>query len=105
MIRRFTQMFSSKLFSFEPMLCEGAERPPEGHEWRCELKLDRFHAIGLKSGRSVQLWSRNQKDFARRFSRCGEGAPTISPSMTVSLGSSLAPRRKRQTVIQSPSRV
>jgi DNA ligase D-like protein (predicted ligase) len=49
------------------MLCESAERPPEGSEWRYELKLDGFRAIGRKSGRSAQLWSRNQKDFTRRF--------------------------------------
>jgi ATP-dependent DNA ligase len=49
------------------MLCEVAERPPEGQEWRYELKLDGFRAIGRKSGRSAQLWSRNQKDFTRRF--------------------------------------
>jgi len=49
------------------MLCESAERPPEGPEWCYELKLDGFRAIGRKSGRSAQLWSRNQKDFARRF--------------------------------------
>jgi len=54
-------------FSFQPMLCESAERPPEGREWRYELKLDGFRAIGRKSGRSAQLWSRNQKDFTRRF--------------------------------------
>jgi bifunctional non-homologous end joining protein LigD len=49
------------------MLCEGAERPPEGRQWRYEPKLDGYRAIGRKSGRSAQLWSRNQKDFARRF--------------------------------------
>jgi len=49
------------------MLCETAERPPENREWRYELKLDGFRAIGRKSGRSAQLWSRNQKDFTRRF--------------------------------------
>jgi bifunctional non-homologous end joining protein LigD len=49
------------------MLCDSAERPPEGGEWRYELKLDGFRAIGRKSGRSAQLWSRNQKDFTRRF--------------------------------------
>jgi bifunctional non-homologous end joining protein LigD len=49
------------------MLCLGAEWPPEGGEWRYELKLDGFRAIGRKSGRSAQLWSRNQRDFVRRF--------------------------------------
>jgi bifunctional non-homologous end joining protein LigD len=60
-------MNAPKPFSFEPMLCESAERPPEGPEWRYELKLDGFRAIGRKSRRSSQLWSRNQKDFTRRF--------------------------------------
>jgi DNA ligase D-like protein (predicted ligase) len=36
-------------------------------KWRYELKLDGFRAIGRKSGRNAQLWSRNQKDFTRRF--------------------------------------
>jgi ATP-dependent DNA ligase len=56
-----------KAFSIEPMLCEGTERLPEGREWAYELKLDGYRAIGRKSGRSTQLWSRNQKNFARRF--------------------------------------
>jgi hypothetical protein len=34
------EMLSTKPFSIEPMLCECAELPPEGHEWRYELKLD-----------------------------------------------------------------
>jgi DNA ligase D-like protein (predicted ligase) len=61
------KMPALKAFPFEPMLCESAERPPEGRDWRYELKLDGFRAIGRKSGRSAQLWSRNQKDFSRRF--------------------------------------
>jgi len=36
---------------------------PFQHEWRYELKLDGFRAIGHKSRRGLQLWSRNQKDF------------------------------------------
>ena len=31
------------------------------------LKPDGFRAIVRMSGRSVQLWSRNQKDFTRGF--------------------------------------
>jgi len=49
------------------MLCQGMERLPEGGEWRYELKLDGFRAVGRKAGRTAQLWSRNQKNFARRF--------------------------------------
>jgi ATP-dependent DNA ligase len=32
-------------FSFEPMLCQSSECPPEGRKWRYELKLDAFRAI------------------------------------------------------------
>ena len=60
-------MAAAKVFSFAPMLCETAAWPPEGHKWQYELKLDGFRAIGRKSGQTTQLWSRNQKDFARRF--------------------------------------
>lgn len=49
------------------MLCESAERPPEGNHWQYELKLDGFRAIGRKFEHTTQLWSRNHKDFARRF--------------------------------------
>ena len=52
---------------FEPMLCETAERPPEGAEWRYELKFDGYRAIGFKTEGQAQLWSRNGKDFVRRF--------------------------------------
>jgi hypothetical protein len=52
----------------EPTLCQSAEHWPEGAEWRYELKLDGYRAIGRQSGRSgEQLWSRNQKEFTRRF--------------------------------------
>lgn len=49
------------------MLCQSVECLPEGREWHYELKLDGFRAMGRKSGRSTQLWSRNHKDFSRRF--------------------------------------
>ena len=60
-------MSSPGPFSLEPMLCSSAEQLPESREWRYELKLDGFRAIGRKAGRTAQLWSRNQKNFARRF--------------------------------------
>ena len=59
-----------------------AERPPEGREWRYELKLDGYRAIGRRSGRSAQLWSRNQKDFTRRFAAVAKGIADL-PNDTV----------------------
>jgi ATP-dependent DNA ligase len=64
------------------MLCESAERPPEGREWRYELKLDGFRAIGRKSGRIAQHWSRSQKDFTRRFAAVAKGIAEL-PNDTV----------------------
>jgi bifunctional non-homologous end joining protein LigD len=53
--------------------------PPEGREWRYELKLDGFGAVGRKSGRSAQLWSRNQKVFTRRFQVWRRGSGNCPP--------------------------
>jgi excisionase family DNA binding protein len=60
------------------MLCESAERPPRGREWRYELKLDGFRAIGRKAGRTAQLWARNQKDFTRRFPHVVKGIAELA---------------------------
>ena len=57
----------AKALFFEPMLCDKAERPPEGPEWRYELKLDGYLAIGFKTDGQARLWSRNGKNFVRRF--------------------------------------
>ena len=57
----------AKALFFEPMLCDKAEQPPEGPEWRYELKLDGYRAIGFKTDGQARLWSRNGKDFVRRF--------------------------------------
>lgn len=56
-----------KALKFEPMLCEAADRPPEGLGWRYEVKLDGYRAIGAKLAGRAQLSSRNGKDFNRRF--------------------------------------
>ena len=76
------RMLQRQPFPFKPMLCEIAEHSPAGHDWRYELKLDGFCAIGRKSGRSAQLWSRNQKDFTRRFPGLVKGIADL-PSDTV----------------------
>ena len=57
----------AKALSFEPMLCDKAEQPPEGPQWRYELKLDGYRAIGFRSEGRARLWSRNGKDFVRGF--------------------------------------
>src|SRR5690242_6940581 len=49
------------------MLCLSASSLPEGKSWEYELKLDGYRAIAIKTGRTLQLRSRNDKDFSARF--------------------------------------
>lgn len=51
----------------EPMLCLAVEELPEGPAWQYEVKLDGYRAIGVRTKTGVELWSRNKKDFSRRF--------------------------------------
>jgi bifunctional non-homologous end joining protein LigD len=52
----------------EPMLCLGVQKLPEGPAWQYEVKLDGYRAIGVRTKGGVELWSRNKRDFSRRFS-------------------------------------
>ena len=49
------------------MLCLAVEKLPEGPAWQYEVKLDGYRAIGVRTKTGVELWSRNKKDFSRRF--------------------------------------
>src|SRR5579863_5279060 len=51
----------------EPMLCLAVEKLPEGPAWQYEIKLDGYRAIGVRTKTDVELWSRNKRDFSRRF--------------------------------------
>jgi DNA ligase D-like protein (predicted ligase) len=51
----------------DPMLLLREETLPEGLEWLYELKLDGYRALAIKSGRSVQIRSRNNNDFSPRY--------------------------------------
>jgi ATP-dependent DNA ligase len=51
----------------EPMLLLRSETLPEGSEWAYELKLDGYRALVIKANGKVQLRSRNDNDFAGRY--------------------------------------
>jgi hypothetical protein len=51
----------------EPMLAVPVKELPEGPAWEYELKLDGYRALALKSDGHARLYSRNGKDFSRRF--------------------------------------
>jgi DNA ligase D-like protein (predicted ligase) len=51
----------------EPMECALVSKLPEGPEWTYEAKLDGYRAIGVKTSRETILYSRNHKNFNKRF--------------------------------------
>src|SRR5712692_4038901 len=64
------------------MLCLAVPKIPEGPEWRYEPKLDGYRAIGVRTKRGAELWSRNQKDFSRRFANVARALESL-PEETV----------------------
>ena len=49
------------------MLLLRSETLPEGPDWIYELKLDGYRALAIKTGRKVQLRSRNDNDFTGKY--------------------------------------
>jgi DNA ligase D-like protein (predicted ligase) len=52
-----------------PMECLPVSDLPDGPGWVYELKLDGYRAQATRDERGVHLWSRNGKDFSRKFPR------------------------------------
>src|SRR5579871_2953030 len=51
----------------EPMLLQRTDKLPEGPDWIYELKLDGYRSLAIKRGGKVELRSRNDNDFNRRY--------------------------------------
>jgi len=69
----------------EPMLLLRTEVLPEGPNWLIELKLDGYRALAIKTAGSVQLRSRNNNDFGRRYPQLVKALASMpdEPSLTV----------------------
>ncbi|HEX8312473.1 MAG TPA: DNA polymerase ligase N-terminal domain-containing protein, partial [Chthoniobacteraceae bacterium] len=74
---------SAKLTFIEPMKAKLAEQPPTTGDWIYELKFDGFRALAVKSGDSVEILSRNNKDLARKFSELVEPLKQIDAGTAI----------------------
>jgi DNA ligase D-like protein (predicted ligase) len=64
------------------MECALASKLPDGPGWTYEVKLDGYRAIGVKSSRDTILYSRNRKNFNKRFPQIAEALGDL-PADTV----------------------
>ncbi len=62
-----TRLPRRKAAFIEPMKAVLVENVPEGDEWVYELKFDGVRALAIKSGKKIELISRNEKDFTSKF--------------------------------------
>ncbi len=60
----------------EPMKAKLAASPPQGN-WVYEIKFDGFRALAFKNNGDVQLFSRNEKNFAGKFPEVAESVAEI----------------------------
>jgi DNA ligase D-like protein (predicted ligase) len=66
----------------EPMECALVSALPEGPDWTYEVKLDGYRAIGVRTSRETILYSRNHKDFNKRFPQIADALGDL-PADTV----------------------
>jgi len=66
-------MIGAKSFTFEPVLCDGPEQPPERLEQRSELKPSVDSGLSGASPSAAHSWGRNQKDSTGHFRGVARG--------------------------------
>src|ERR1700686_3828348 len=66
----------------EPMECALVSKLPEGPDWIYEVKLDGYRAVGVKTSRESIIYSRNGKNFSKRYPYLGEALGDL-PTDTV----------------------
>lgn len=73
----------------EPMECALVPKLPDGPDWTYEVKLDGYRAIGVKTGREAFIYSRNGKNFNKRFPQIAKALGDL-PAETVMDGEVVA---------------
>jgi bifunctional non-homologous end joining protein LigD len=64
------------------MECALISKLPEGPDWTYEVKLDGYRAIGVKNSSETILYSRNRKNFNKRFPQIAKALDDL-PDETV----------------------
>lgn len=84
----------------EPMKAKLVDDAPSGDAWAYEVKFDGYRALALKSGDEVQLLSRNNKDFAKRFPEIVEAVQKLDADTAILDGEITALDKKGHTSFQ-----
>jgi bifunctional non-homologous end joining protein LigD len=72
------------------MDCAPVSKLPDGPDWTFEVKLDGYRAIGVKTSHEAILYSRNAKNFNKRFPQIAQALGDL-PADTVIDGEVVAP--------------
>jgi len=84
----------------EPMKPKLVEHAPTTGDWLYELKFDGIRALAIKSGRTVQLISRNEKKLNDRFPGVAEAAADFEADECVVDGEVVAMDEKGRSSFQ-----
>jgi ATP-dependent DNA ligase len=96
-VKRIASLPISKAAFIEPMECALVSKLPVGLEWTYEVKLDGYRGIGVKTSREAILYSRNGKNFDKRFPQIAEILGDL-PTDTVIDGEVVARLRRAKFV-------
>lgn len=66
-----------------PMLCTLVEKPFDGTDWLFELKWDGYRAIAAKHKSSLELYSRNGLDFAKKYPEIAEAVRALKDDVVL----------------------
>ena len=79
---RLLSLPKTKAAFIEPMECASVPKLPEGLDWTYEAKLDGYRVVGVRTSREAILYSRNGKNFNKRYPYIAEALSGL-PSDTV----------------------
>jgi bifunctional non-homologous end joining protein LigD len=77
-MNRWSSILASSVIHF-------VHRCEEGPDWTYEVKLDGYRAIGVKTSRDTILYSRNGKDFNKRFPQIAKALGNLPATQETSL--------------------